>query len=211
MSVSDGPSNITQVLDCLVHQVDGDRVTLEDVLRRLGTRSYGPGLFLISLISMLPPISITPGLPVITGSVTLLLAAQLLVLRPYPWLPRRLLRVSFAREKLERVVVRARPWAKYISVVVRPRLTLFVMPPFLNFIALICIGLGLVTVPLAGLPAGENIPAAAVLLFGLALTVDDGLLALFGLAAAGATVGAVICFWPKIVGLCMQLVAAVGY
>ena len=37
-----------------------------------------------------------------------------------------------------------------------------------------------------------------------------GLLALFGLAAAGATVGAVICFWPKIVGLCMQLVAAVG-
>ena len=111
MSVSDGPSNITQVLDCVVHQVDGDRVTLEDILRRLGTRSYGPGLFLISFISMLPPISITPGLPVITGSVTLLLAAQLLVLRPYPWLPRRLLRVSFAREKLERVVVRARPWA----------------------------------------------------------------------------------------------------
>ena len=99
MSVSDGPSNITQVLDCVVHQVDGDRVTLEDILRRLGTRSYGPGLFLISLISMLPPISITPGLPMITGSVTLVLAAQLLVLRPYPWLPRRLLRVCHSPRK----------------------------------------------------------------------------------------------------------------
>ena len=189
MSVTDGPCNITRVLDSLVHQVDGDRVTLEDILRRLGTRSYGPGLFLISLISMLPPISITPGLPVITGSVTLVLAAQLLLLRPHPWLPRRLLRVSFAREKLERVVARARPWAKYIGVVVRPRLTLLVMPPFLNVIALICIGLGLMTFPLAVLPAGENIPAAAVLLFGLALTVGDGLLALFGLVAAGATAG----------------------
>ena len=205
MSVSDGPSNITQVLDCVVHQVDGDRVTLEDILRRLGTRSYGPGLFLISLISMLPPISITPGLPVITGSVTLVLAAQLLVLRPYPWLPRRLLRVSFAPEKLERVVARARPWAKYIGVVVRPRLTLLVMPPSLNVIALMCIGLGLMTFPLAVLPAGENIPAAAVLLFGLALTVDDGLLALFGLTASGATVGALIYFWPKIVRLYMEL------
>jgi hypothetical protein len=211
MWIYDGPSSIAQVLDCLVDQVDGDRVMLEDILRRLGTRSNGPGLILISTISMLPPISITPGLPMITGSVTLVLAAQLLVLRPYPWLPRRLLRVSFARENLESVVVRAWPWVEYIGLLVRPRLTLLLMPPFLNVIALICLGLGLMTFPLAVLPAGENIPAAAVFLFGLALTVGDGLLALFGLAAAGATVGALIYFWPTIVGLCMDLAVAIGF
>ncbi len=72
-----------------------------------------------------------------------------------------------------------------------------VMPSFLNVIALICLGLGLMTFPLAVLPAGENIPAAAVLLFGFALTVADGLLDLFGLATAGATAGALIYFWPK--------------
>ncbi len=211
MSSRDGPGDITQVLDCVVHKADGDRVILEDILGRLGRRSYGPALFLLSLISMLPPISITPGLPIITGSVTLVLTAQLLVLRPYPWLPRRLLRLSFEREKLERVVKRARPWAKYIGLFVRPRLTLLVMPPFLNVIALVCFCLGLVTFPLAVLPAGENIPTAAVLLFGLALTVDDGLLALFGLATAGTTVGALVYLWPKIVEICTELAAAAGY
>ncbi len=85
------------------------------------------------------------------------------------------------------------------------------MPPFLNVIALICFGLGLVTFPLAVLPAGENVPAAAVLLFGLALTVDDGLLALFGLAMTGAAVVALVYFWPKIIELCLELAAAVGY
>lgn len=86
-----------------------------------------------------------------------------------------------------------------------------VMPPFLNVIALICLGPGVVAFPLAVLPAGENIPAAAVLLFGLPLTVDDGLLALFGLAVARATAWTLIYFWPKIAGLYMELTVAFGF
>jgi hypothetical protein len=141
----------------------------------------------------------------ITGLVTLLISAQLLVMRPYLWLPAKLLQVSFSRENLETIVAWAQPWAKRAGVLVRPRLTLLVMPPFLNVIALICLGLAMLTVPLAVLPAGENIPAVAVLLFGIALTARDGLLALIGLAATGTTVGALIYFWPKIVGLFMEL------
>jgi len=211
MEVHEGASSISQVLDCMVDPSDGKRVTLGDILRRLGTRAYGPGLFLVSSISILPPISVTPGLPMITGLVTLLISAQLLVMRPYLWLPSRLLQVSFSRENLETIVAWAQPWAKRAGVLVRPRLTFLVMPPFLNVIALICLGLAMLTFPLAVLPAGENIPAVAVLLFGIALTARDGLLALIGLAATGTTVGAFICFWPQIVGLFMELADAMWY
>jgi hypothetical protein len=198
------------MLDEVIEKTSGDRVSVEDILKSLGTRSYGPALVLIALISMLPPISITPGLPVVTASLFLLLSVQLLVLRPHPWLPKRLLRVSFSREKLANVVERARPWARRLGKLIRPRLPFLVATPFVNLIAVACIGLSLLTFILSPLPGGENIPAAAVFLFGLALTVRDGLLALVALIVTFGAVALVMYFWPTIMDGVSALLHAFG-
>jgi hypothetical protein len=205
------PHSLAQVLDQVVEKTDGERVSLKDILRALGTGSYGPALVVVAAISMLPPISVTPGLPAITATLFLLLSAQMLVHRPYPWLPRRLLQFSVSRDKLNGVVERARPWARRLGKVIGPRLTFLVGPPFLNLIAVVCLGLALLTFILSPLPGGENIPAAAVLLFGLALTARDGLLALVGLLVTGGCVWALVYFWPMIVQGFMALAHALGF
>ncbi|HEY8505331.1 MAG TPA: exopolysaccharide biosynthesis protein [Gemmataceae bacterium] len=201
---------MSHVLDLVVKGTEGEQVTLGEILRVLGVRSYGPAFMIVALISMIPPISITPGLPVLTGALFLLLAVQLLLHRPYPWLPGRLLRHSFPREKLLKAVERARPWAERIGKVIRPRLSFMLRPPFLNLIALVIIGLAGLTFLLSPLPGGENVAAAAVFLFGLALTAKDGLLAFFGLAVTGAAVWLLVYLWPTIVQGVTGLLGVLG-
>lgn len=198
MTTPEGPQTLSEVLDQVVTRIEGERISLGDILEALGERSYGPVLVVVALISMLPPISLTPGLPMVTGTVFLLLSVQLLFLRLHPWLPKRLLGYSFTREQLTRIVNRVRPWAERIGKILRPRLTFLFHPPVLNLIALLCLGLALLTYPLAILPAGENIPAAAVLFLGLALTTRDGWLVVLGLVITGGSLGLLLYFWPVI-------------
>jgi hypothetical protein len=210
MITAEQPHSLDEVIDRVIEKTGGERVSLGEILESLGTSAYGPALLAVSVISMLPPISVTPGLPVVTGTLILLLSIQLLVHRPYPWLPKWVLRFSFSREKLTKVADRARPWAKRLNRLIGPRLQFLVGPPFLNVIAVICIVLAVMVFVLSPLPAGENIPAAAVLFFGLALTARDGLLALIGLAVTAGAVGALVYFWPTIVQGMADLAAAVG-
>jgi len=105
------PMSMISLLDHVADQAGGDRVSLADILQTLGTRSYGPALLFVALVSMLPPISVTPGLPMITGSLIVILSLQLLFSRPNPWLPKRILHVSWTRENLGKTLQRARPWA----------------------------------------------------------------------------------------------------
>jgi hypothetical protein len=199
VSANNHSVTLNQVLDHVVEKAQADTVSVGEIMRILGTRAYGPLLLFVSLISMLPPISITPGLPMLTGSLIVILSAQLLLMRRAPWLPGRIVNYSFSRERLMKVVERARPWARRAGKVTRARLAVLFEPPFINVIALICILLGLLSLPLSVLPAGENIPTAGVFFFALALTARDGVLACIGLLISGISVASLIYFWPTIV------------
>jgi hypothetical protein len=209
MSAAEQPRSLGQLLDQVASKADGERVSLGEILNACGNRSYGPALLLIALIELLPVISAIPGLYVITGSLIIMLAAQLLLMRPYPWLPARLLRFSLSRERLQQSVDWARPWARRIDWLVRPRLTFLVRPPMLNVMAAICILLALLFFPLAIIPASEKALAVPIFFFALALTARDGLLALLGLAATGGCVGLLVYLWPSIAAGFAWLLAAV--
>jgi hypothetical protein len=120
----------------------------------------------------------------------------MLLMRPHPWLPKRLLRYSFSRERLTKTVEKARPFARWTEKVVGPRLSFLTDPPFLNVVAGVCVLLALLFFPLNIIPFAVAAPSAAVLLFGLAITARDGLLVLVGLAATGLAVGLLIYLWP---------------
>lgn len=173
---SDG---LTAILEGLKSGTSGGEVTLGHLLDTLDTRSYGPLLLLPALIAVAPTGAI-PGMSIFTGSIIGLLALQMLAGRRHPWLPARLERFAFPRERLVSIVDAVLPWARRIERLLSERLRFLFAPPADRLIALACAVLAAMMFPLALLPFAVALPGTAIILFALGLTMKDGLLVLLG-------------------------------
>lgn len=163
-----------------------EKVSLEDVLDTVGRRAYGPLLLLIGLFSI-SPISVIPGMTWLAATLTLVVAAQMLVGRINPWLPRRALQTMFPRRLLVNGVNRARPLARFMDSLLKPRLTFLSRPPMVRLIAAMVMAAALITYPLGFIPFGPLGPGVAVVLFGLGMTTRDGLVLLLATGLVGLT------------------------
>lgn len=180
------PTNITGLLDQLCHsvscEVEGEeRVSLGHVLDTVGRRAYGPLLLFIGLFSI-SPISVIPGMTWFSASLTLMVAGQVLIGRPNPWLPRRALAQTFQRRLLVNGVDKLRPVAHAIDMLLQPRLEFLTRPPFVNGVAALVVSAALITYPLGLFPVAPLLPGVAVVLFGLGMSARDGLVLLLGTA-----------------------------
>lgn len=174
--------NLRTLLQSLCSETDGENVSVGDLLNAVGRRSYGPVLLLLGFIAI-SPLTIIPGATVLVALVTLLFALQMVIGRPYPWIPRKALEFSFPRKHLIQGVAMADRYVVQVDRFLKPRLTFLTNAPFVQIVALACVGAALVTLPLSFIPLGPVIPSFAVLLFGLAVTARDG----FVLLLAGAS------------------------
>ena len=155
-------------------------------MNAVGRRSYGPVLLLLGFIAI-SPLTIIPGASVLMALVTLIFAVQMVLGRPYPWIPKKALEFSFQRKHLIAGVAMADKYVAQVDRFLKPRLTFLTQSPFVQVVALACVGAALVTLPLSFIPLGPFIPSLTVLLFGLAITARDGfVLLLAGLSLAGA-------------------------
>lgn len=193
--MAESSSELSDLVDNLVEGTSGDRVSLKDLLSTIDTRSYGPLLLLPGLVAA-SPLGAIPGMSVVTGSIILLVASQLLVGLSHPWLPSRLLELTFDRDRLTSTRERLRPWLAWAERPVKSRLTRLVEPPFEQVIAACCIVLALLFYPLALVPFAVFLPALAVCFFALALSARDGILAVFAFVFTAGTVWAAIATWP---------------
>ncbi|MGE3248982.1 MAG: exopolysaccharide biosynthesis protein [Hyphomonadaceae bacterium] len=185
--------NLSDLLDRLAeHARTGATTTLRDVLAAIGHRSYGPLLLLIGIIAI-SPLTIVPGMTWLAAALTLVVAAQMLVGAHRIWLPKNALDARIEGATLERTIERARPWARRIDAILRPRLAFLTRPPLVSLVALAVIAAALVTFPLGLIPFAPLAPGAAIVFFGLGMTARDGLLIGLGLGALGLA-GAL--FWP---------------
>ncbi|NWG47458.1 MAG: exopolysaccharide biosynthesis protein [Alphaproteobacteria bacterium] len=184
----DDPKGIGDVLDRLIARTGGDQVSVGDVLDAFGTKAFGP-LVLVPALLLTLPTGIVPGVPLVLGAVILIVSVQVLFGARAPWVPARLRRVRVGRERLVSARRAAAPWLARIDALIRPRAGLFVRPPMTQAIALVCVLLSVSLVPVEIIPFATALPGSALILFGLALTAHDGLLALGGLAGAAATGG----------------------
>lgn len=161
-----------------------ERVTLGDVLDKVGRWSYGPVLLLIGLFSV-SPLTAIPGATWAAAAVTFLVAGQMLIGRPNPWLPRAARNTQVSRRLLVSGVDKARPLARRIDAMLKPRFEILSHPPFVNVVALMVMAAALVTIPLGLVPLAPIAPGLAVVLFGLGMTARDGLVLALGTAAVG--------------------------
>lgn len=170
-------TNLSELLQQL-DAIDGDEVSLGEVVAQLEHRGYGPMLLGPGLIAMLPTGAI-PGVPTACGLLIALIAAQLLFGRHHPWLPKPLREVSFSRQRFAGGVERVMPIARHIDRFIRPRLTFITDWPFTRIVAGVCVFLGLGMIPLELLPFAALGPATAIVFASLALSARDGLLLIF--------------------------------
>jgi len=188
---ADRALDLRGVLDQLLKETRGQRISVEDIVRAFGVKAYGP-LILIPAILLTLPTGVLPGVPLALGAVILLVSGQALIGRAHPWIPRRLRRIEVSRDRVVGFRLKADRWLSRIDGIVKPRLEVLIHPPASQVVALVCILLSLSLIPVEFIPFATAAPGSALILFGLGLTAHDGVLVLLGLAATG---GAAALMW----------------
>lgn len=178
------PESRDHLVDILEELRAADRnrdgyVSMREIVDTFGGRVFGPVLFILGLLQVLP----TGAIPLITGVVgilALLLSGQMLIKPGRPWLPARLLDVKVPQPRLERAIDRARPWVEKVDRWLWPRLTLLVTGPALIVLALAGAATGVLIFLLGFVPGAAAVPALALVCFGVGLTTRDGVAILAG-------------------------------
>lgn len=195
MPTSDAKS-LTDVINDLQRRAneDGD-LTVGEVLDEFAGRLFGP-LLLAPAVGILTPLGMIPTVPSILGLFVVLVAGQSLVGLEHPWLPSALSDRSVGADQYERAMKKFRPWARWIDKFTAPRLGFLVKGPMKYGMAAIAVLVACTLPPLELIPGAAFLPGFVLLVLGLAITAEDGLLGLFGVAGSLAALYLVWAWWP---------------
>jgi hypothetical protein len=187
---------LSELLDHLVEATDGQtKIVISDLLDSLDSRSHGPMLLFPAIIAI-SPIGMIPGMSVVTGTLIILIAVQMMFFSSRPWIPKRLANFEFSREKLTSGVAKTQPWVKWFEKVIHARWEFLTQGIMIYPIAVLSILLAVSFYPLALVPLGVLAPGFAVTLFALGLTARDGFLVILGYLLTALAGGVIWLAWP---------------
>lgn len=193
-------TNLRTLMRSLVLNTEGEDVSVREILKAIGRRSYGPVLLLLGFVAI-SPLTIVPGANWFVATLTLIFALQIVVGRHTPWLPSKLLDVRFKRKLLVQSAAAGEKYAHMLDALVKPRLIFLTAAPFVHLVGLVCVMAALITYPLGLVPLGPLLPSLAVLLLGLALTARDGVVVLLAVATLLGSVMLMVELLPKLASL----------
>ena len=149
-------------------------------------------MLLIPAILAISPIGMIPEISLVTGMLIILVATQMMFFSDRPWIPSRLAKFEFSREKLKNGVEKTNPWVKRIEKVVRTRFEFVSSGIMIHPIAITCVLLAIPFYPLTFVPLGVLVPCFAATMFALGLTARDGILIAFDFVLT-TLAGSIIC------------------
>lgn len=198
---ADGSNPLESTLEEAQNSSDGDETTLGEIVDAFGSQSLGPMLIIFGLLALFPPIGAIPGVPIVLGAIVALYAIQFLVGATTIWVPGRLRRVSFEREKLKQAQTKMQPWLGRIDHLFTERLTILTGPVVARLVGIAALLHALLMIPLEFISA-VALPGAALTFFGVALTARDGLMMIIGWAFTAGAIWAAVAFapWERIFG-----------
>jgi len=176
------------VLDSLVAKTGGGEVTLDEVLKAVGSRGFGPMVAVVGFIAVAPTGAI-PGVPSVCAVLILLISVQIFLPRRHPWMPAPMRRISFPHQKLKDAVEKAKPVTRRIDSWFGKRLTALSGKAMEPLVAGVCAMMALTMPPLELLPFAAAAPGSAVVVLGVALTARDGVMTLVGLMLCTVALG----------------------
>lgn len=196
--------DLRSLLQALIEQTTGETVTVGELLKVVGRRAHGPVLLLLGVIAV-SPLTVIPGATWLVALLTVLFTLQVVIGLRHPWLPSRLLQTTFERRLLVGAVKESEKYAAILDALVKPRLAILTEPPFLQVVALACLGAALITFPLGLVPFAPILPGLTILLFGLALTARDGAVLLLAAMTLAGAVFVLVKLLPRLAGIWSNL------
>jgi hypothetical protein len=190
-------NNLSSLLRGLAERTEGETVSMKEMLDAIGRRSYGPILLLLGFVAV-SPLTIIPGSTWLIALMTLLIAGQIIIGRPVPWLPSRILKVEFPRTALVKGIETITPYVAGVDRILKPRLAFLTEAPFVQAVALVCIVAALITFPLGFIPLAPMLPGLTIFLFGLALTARDGFVVIASIVFLVAAISIVAHFAERL-------------
>lgn len=168
----------SDILRTLADRHAGQTISIGDMMAAFGERAFGILMIVFCLPNMVP----VPGIGALFGVPLLLIALQMAVGRPKPWLPRGIESRGIQHATLAKMVDAVEPRMRRIESVLKPRWT-FLFSPLMDKVigvfAVLCAISIIIPFPGTNFP-----PAIALILISLAVTQEDGIV--LGL---GAVVG----------------------
>ncbi|HXV24806.1 MAG TPA: exopolysaccharide biosynthesis protein [Alphaproteobacteria bacterium] len=191
---------VSEVLTGLAGDGSG-QLHLSDVVAALGDRGYGLLIFILALPNILP--IYVPGLSAVFGVPLALIALQMMLGLPRPWLPQAALRRPLRRQEFANMTRRILPWLLRLERALKPRLPLLTSSWAERAIGLFALALSIMLalpIPLTSIPLG-----GALALVGIGLIERDGLVLIGGLAAGLVAIAysglATLAIWESAIAL----------
>jgi hypothetical protein len=190
--VEEAPRPVSAMLLELVDSLPVDHFTLEWLLGRLDRHSFGIVLLVLSLVALVPGISI------LAGPLLAVPAFEMVLGRRVPTFPRRVAIHPLPTTSLASVVRRALPVVTFLEKIVHPRWRIS------RDVSRRAVGIAILIVSvlfLVPLPLIQIVPALLVALMSLAYLEEDGLLLCLSLVGAAVLLAiAVAATWGTILG-----------
>lgn len=174
------PARTSEILLAFAREFPRARVQLRDLGEPLGNRSFGVLLLMLALPNTVP-LGI-PGLSTLTGIPLALVALQMIIGMPAPYLPRWLAERSIARDSFQRLIEAIAPWLRRLERFMRPRWLTLTGLAGERWLGAFCFLLALVMA--LPVPFANWLPSIGVALIALGLIEKDG-----ALVSVGVVVG----------------------
>lgn len=172
---------------------DRDSVSVDDVLKTIGRRSFGPLLVFLGLVLAVPGVGDIPGVPSIFGIIILLTVGQEFVGRTHIWLPGWLLQRSIKQKYVQKTMQYAEKPARCIDRLTTKRLSVLVNNRISWYLSVFaCLTIALLTPAMEVVLLSANVAGVCLFLFGLAYVSKDGLIMLLSFLLYGGLVSLLV-------------------
>jgi hypothetical protein len=197
VSAGSSPETLLELLDMMRPGEGDSRVSVADVLARVGGRSF-PAVLLIPCIILVSPVSGIPGMPTVFSLIVLVITLQGLVGRRHLWLPGFLRNRSISADRMTRAIAWLSRPAEWMDRYSRNRLRILTNGPT-RFFAYAATAVMAASWPLLELlPFVTSFSAGAIAMIMYGLMVRDGAYTLAGYVQGGVIYTGLLSVWAGI-------------
>ncbi|MGF7162954.1 hypothetical protein FHS85_004612 [Rhodoligotrophos appendicifer] len=179
------PTTLSEVLDQLEQLVDGDTVTIDQMVQQMGSHSFASLMLIFALIST-SPASAIPGITTLVALIEFVLVAQIILGREVAWLPSFISRKGLSSEKLCEGIRWLRRPVRFIEKFLKPRLHILLVRPWIYLPLSLILALTLFMPLMEVIPLSGSIASAVIAAFAAGMLTRDGLLVALSLLLLAA-------------------------
>lgn len=164
---------LSEVLDQLESSAHGESITVQEVVEKLGRKSFASLMLVFSLIST-SPASAIPGITATVAFITFILVVQLIIGRDCVWLPDFITRRHMSTAKLCKGIRWLRKPVRFVERFLVARLTFLFHRPWIWLPLILILALTLFMPFMEVVPTSGSMASAVIALFAAGLLTRDG-------------------------------------